>query len=135
MIAHYHAQAIAATQGGRLVGVATRNAENGRAFAAKHAVPFVTTSVAELVARPDIDVVCITTPSGAHLEPALAAVRAGKHLVVEKPIEITVERTDELLRAADAAGRAGHERRAACEIDVHGLVAHSAGPLAASGRR
>ena len=104
MIAHYHAQAIAATQGGRLVGVATRNAENGRAFAAKHAVPFVTTSVAELVARPDIDVVCITTPSGAHLEPALAAVRAGKHLVVEKPIEITVERTDELLRAADAAG-------------------------------
>jgi len=104
MIADYHAQAIAATQGGRLVGVATRNAENARAFAAKHAVPFVTTSVAELVARPDIDVVCITTPSGAHLEPALAAVRAGKHLVVEKPIEITVERTDELLRAADAAG-------------------------------
>jgi predicted dehydrogenase len=104
MIAHYHAQAIAATQGGRLVGVATRNSENARAFAAKHAVPFVTTSVAELVARPDIDVVCITTPSGAHLEPALAAVRAGKHLVVEKPIEITVERTDELLRAADAAG-------------------------------
>jgi predicted dehydrogenase len=49
-------------------------------------------------------VVCITTPSGAHLEPALTAVRAGKHLVVEKPIEITTERADELLRAADAAG-------------------------------
>ena len=104
MIADFHAQALAHTQGGRLVGIASRNADNARAFAAKHGVPFATTSVAELVARPDIDVICITTPSGAHLEPALAAVRAGKHLVVEKPIEITTERADELLRAADAAG-------------------------------
>lgn len=104
MIADFHAQAIAHTRGGRLVGVATRNADNAQAFARKHAVPFATTSVEELVARPDIDVVCITTPSGAHLEPALTAVRAGKHLVVEKPIEVTTERADELLRAADAAG-------------------------------
>ena len=104
MIADYHAQAIRAATGAKLVGIATRNAENARTFAEKHAVPFATTSVAELVARPDIQVVCITTPSGAHLEPALAAVRAGKHLVVEKPIEITTERADELLRAADAAG-------------------------------
>ncbi len=103
MIADFHAQAIAHTKGGRLVGVATRNADNARAFAQKHGVGFATTSVEELVARPDIHVVCITTPSGAHLEPALTAVRAGKHLVVEKPIEITTERADELLRAADAA--------------------------------
>lgn len=104
MIADYHAQAIAAARGAKLVGIATRNAENARAFSAKHAVPFATTEVAELLARPDIHVVCITTPSGAHLEPALAAIRAGKHLVVEKPIEITTERADELLHAADAAG-------------------------------
>jgi len=104
MIADFHAQAIAHARGGKLVGIATRNADNARAFAAKHGVPFATTSVEELVARPDIDVVCVTTPSGAHLEPALAAVRAGKHVVVEKPIEITTERADELLREADARG-------------------------------
>ncbi|MES2695132.1 MAG: Gfo/Idh/MocA family oxidoreductase [Verrucomicrobiota bacterium] len=104
MIADYHAQAIAHSLGGKLVGVATRNLDNARAFAAKHGVELATTSVEELVKRPDIHVVCITTPSGAHLEPALAAIRAGKHLVVEKPIEITTERADELLRAADAAG-------------------------------
>ena len=104
MIADFHAQAIAHTKGGRLAGVATRNADNARAFAAKHHVPFATVSVDELVQRPDVHVLCITTPSGAHLEPALAAVRAGKHIVVEKPIEITTERADELLRAADAAG-------------------------------
>jgi predicted dehydrogenase len=49
-------------------------------------------------------VLCITTPSGSHLEPALAAIRAGKHVVIEKPIEITTARTDEILRAAEAAG-------------------------------
>ncbi len=104
MIAGYHADAIAGVTGARLVGVATRNAEKGRAFAQKHNVPFAGTSMEELVALPGIDVVCITTSSGAHLEPALTAIRAGKHLVVEKPIEITMERTDEILRAADAAG-------------------------------
>ena len=103
MIADFHAQAIAASTGGRLVAVATRNADNARAFAQKHRVPFTTTSVDELVARPDIHVVCITTPTGAHLEPALAAIRAGKHLVIEKALEITTERIDEILRAADAA--------------------------------
>jgi UDP-N-acetyl-2-amino-2-deoxyglucuronate dehydrogenase len=104
MIADFHAQAIAGTDGGRLVGVATRNPENAQAFAQKHGVPFATTSVDELVARPDVDIVCVTTPSGAHLEPALAAIRAGKHVVIEKPIEITTERADILLDAADKAG-------------------------------
>ena len=103
MIADFHAQAIAATPGAKLLGVATRNASNGTAFAQKPGVPFATTSVDELVKRPEIDVVCVTTPSGVHLEPALAAIRAGKHVVIEKPLEITPERADEILRAADAA--------------------------------
>jgi predicted dehydrogenase len=86
------------------LGWPTRNPENARAFAAKHGVPFATTSVEELVARPDLQVVCITTPSGAHLEPALAAREGGKHVVIEKPIEITTERADALLREAEKAG-------------------------------
>jgi predicted dehydrogenase len=104
MIADFHAQAIAQVTGAKLIGVASRDAERTRAFAQKHSVPFFTTSVDELVARPDISVICITTPSGAHLDPALIAIRAGKHLVVEKPIEITTERADELLGAAEEAG-------------------------------
>ncbi|MEI6862087.1 MAG: Gfo/Idh/MocA family oxidoreductase [Verrucomicrobiota bacterium] len=103
MIADFHAQALAHVTGAKLVAVATRNVEKGRAFAQKHGVPLAGPTVAELVARPDVDVVCITTSAGAHLEPALAAIRAGKHLVVEKPLEITVERVDEMLRAAEAA--------------------------------
>ncbi len=103
MIADFHAQAIARLDGAKLVGIATRNADKARAFAAKHGAAFHTTDIAALVARPDIDVVCITTPSGGHLEPALAAIRAGKHLVVEKPIEIDLPRTDAILRAAEEA--------------------------------
>jgi len=49
-------------------------------------------------------VACILTPSGLHLEPALQAIRAGKHLLVEKPLEISLERVDAMLDAADAAG-------------------------------
>ena len=104
MVADFHAQAIAVVKGAKLVGVASRNAGKIQVFAAKHHVPFQTTDLAALVARPDVHVVCITTPSGAHLEPALVAIRAGKHLVIEKPLEITLARTDEILRAADLAG-------------------------------
>jgi UDP-N-acetyl-2-amino-2-deoxyglucuronate dehydrogenase len=104
MIADFHAKAIGSLTGAKLVGVATRNADKVRAFATKHNVPFATTDIAALVARPDIQIVCITTPSGSHLEPALAAIRAGKHVVIEKPIEITTARADEILRAAENAG-------------------------------
>jgi len=103
VIADFHVQAIANLKGAHLVGVADQFAEPVARLAKKYGIGFSTTSIDELVARPGIHIVCVTTPSGAHLEPALTAIRAGKHLVVEKPIEITVERVDELLRAADAA--------------------------------
>jgi predicted dehydrogenase len=104
LIANFHVRAIAEAGGAKLAGVADTIEARARQFAEANGVPFWTTQVEELVARPDIDVVCITTPSGLHLEPALAAIRAGKHVIVEKPLEITVERIDQMLRAADAAG-------------------------------
>ena len=53
---------------------------------------------------PDIEVVTICTPSGAHLDPAVAAAKAGKHVIVEKPLEVTVERCDEIIDACEKAG-------------------------------
>ena len=100
-ISGFHAQAIAQLTGARLVGVASRSAK-GRELADQHGV-FSTTDPGALLARPDLHIVCITTPSGAHLEPALAAIRAGKHVVIEKPLEITTARADEILDAADRA--------------------------------
>jgi predicted dehydrogenase len=103
-IADFHAKAIAATANTRVVGVFNRTATNARRFAAAHGVGYVASSVAELVARDDIHAVCITTPSALHREPALQAIRAGKHVMIEKPIDSTVEGADEILAAAQRAG-------------------------------
>ena len=104
MVAGFHAQAIAHATGGKLIGVAGRNQATLAAFAEKYSVPFATTRLDELLSRPDLHVVCVTTPSGAHLEPALAAIRAGKHVIVEKPLEITTARADQIIQAAETAG-------------------------------
>lgn len=106
-IANTHAQAIkalAAKHDLRLLGVLGRSLDKARHFAENHALPFYTDNAEAFFAHPDIQVVCIVTPSGAHLEPALQAIRSGKHLVVEKPLEISVARADAMLLAAERAG-------------------------------
>jgi predicted dehydrogenase len=51
-----------------------------------------------------VDVVLIATPSGRHMEPAVAAAKAGKHVLCEKPLEITLDRIDRMIAAHDKAG-------------------------------
>ena len=57
-----------------------------------------------MLADPEVDVVTIGTPSGAHLEPAVAAARAGKHVIVEKPLEITLKRCDQIIDECEKNG-------------------------------
>ena len=54
----------------------------------------------EFLNNDKIDIVTITTPSGAHLDVALAAIRKGKHVIIEKPLEVTVERCNLLIEEA-----------------------------------
>jgi predicted dehydrogenase len=54
--------------------------------------------------RQDVHLVIITTPSGAHLQPAVAAARSGRHVVVEKPLEITTARCDAIIAACEEQG-------------------------------
>src|SRR6185436_14741829 len=98
-IAGFHADAIKQVPAARLVAAFSRG--NPAPFAEKHGCLAVR-SLEELLARDDVDAVCITTPSGAHGEPAIAAMRAGKHVLCEKPLEITVEKIDAILAAAKA---------------------------------
>jgi UDP-N-acetyl-2-amino-2-deoxyglucuronate dehydrogenase len=58
------------------------------------------TDLRELLAQPEIEVVNVCTPSGLHMDTAIAAAEAGKHVMVEKPIEITVARADRIIEAA-----------------------------------
>lgn len=59
----------------------------------------------EVIAHPDVDVVVICSPSGAHGRQTLAALRAGKHVVVEKPLAVTVDEAAEAVRVAADRGR------------------------------
>lgn len=102
-IAAAHADAARKAAGARLVGVASRREESAAALGAKLGIRAFR-SVDELMADPEVDVVAICTPSGAHLEPALQAIAAGKHVLVEKPLEVTVARAEEIVAAASEAG-------------------------------
>ncbi len=103
MIGGFHAKAIAAMEGGTLGGVANRVFERSQAFADQYNTRAYE-SVDAMLTDPEIDIVTIGTPSGAHLEPAMAAIEAGKHVVIEKPLEITTERIDQMVDAAKAKG-------------------------------
>lgn len=103
MIGGFHAKAITAMNGGELGGVADKVFERSQAFAEKYATKAYE-SVETMLADPEIDIVTIGTPSGAHFDPAMAAIEAGKHVIIEKPLEITTERIDQMVAASKAKG-------------------------------
>jgi len=103
MIANFHAKAIAEIGDARLVGCFSRRPEATAEFAASVGCKAYH-RLEEMLADPDVHVVNVCTPSGAHMDPAVAAAKAGKHVVVEKPLEITLERCDAIIDACDAAG-------------------------------
>jgi predicted dehydrogenase len=102
-IAGHHAKALAAAEGMEARAVLSRREERARSFAEQHGLTAYT-DMAALVADERIDAVSICTPSGAHLEPALAAAQGGKHVIVEKPLEIGLDRCDAMIQAAQDAG-------------------------------
>jgi UDP-N-acetyl-2-amino-2-deoxyglucuronate dehydrogenase len=105
MIAEYHTKAINEIQNARVVAAYSRSEKNGQKIAAlAQGGCALYDDLDQMLAHPGLDVVCVCTPSGAHLEPSVQAARAGKHVVVEKPLEITLPRCDAIIRACDEAG-------------------------------
>jgi UDP-N-acetyl-2-amino-2-deoxyglucuronate dehydrogenase len=87
----------------RLAAVADINIERAERLAAKRGgKPFA--SLTEALAAVDVDIVVVCTPTGRHGDVAIEALAAGKHVIVEKPAEITVARTDEIIEAQREAG-------------------------------
>jgi len=98
MISHFHAKAIESIRGAKLAACfdlfepaveRLTSATGCRGY----------TQLDEMLSDKDVDTVTIATPSGAHLEPALAAAKAGKNVIVEKPLEITLRRCDRIIEA------------------------------------
>jgi UDP-N-acetyl-2-amino-2-deoxyglucuronate dehydrogenase len=103
MISHFHARAIAEISNARLIGIYSINKNKSEDFASQHNCAVYDT-LEEMLNVPEIDIVCICTPSGIHLEPAIKSIEAGKHCLIEKPLEVTVERCDKIIEAARKAG-------------------------------
>lgn len=102
MIAEYHQQAIAANEGLELVAMAHYNPDKYRTIAEKYGVPCL--SYEAMLDNPDIDIICICTPSGQHAEQTIAAANAGKHVIVEKPMALSLEKADAMIAACKNAG-------------------------------
>lgn len=103
LIADFHARALADIPTAKLVACCDPIPARAKALADKHHCDAFESYV-EMLERGDIDVVTIATPSGSHMEPAIAAARAGKHVICEKPLEVTLERVDAMIDAHDKAG-------------------------------
>lgn len=103
-IAGTHAKAISTVPGARLVAVADRSPEQAQRFAEGQRGCEAEPTLDALLARDDIDVVSVCTPSGFHAPVGIKAAEAGKHLVIEKPIDVTLKAADALISAATTAG-------------------------------
>lgn len=95
-ISDTHAEAIMKAPKGDLIAAHSRTDALVKTFCEKYDItPF--TSYEEFLGNPDLDIVIICTPSGTHLDYGKSAAEAGKHVIVEKPIETTVERGQSLI--------------------------------------
>jgi len=100
VIGPWHARAIAACDEAELVAVADINVEKAKALAEQHGgIPYHK-DYHEMLRRDDLDAVSVCLPSGMHGEATIAAARAGKHVLCEKPLEITLEKVDAMIEAA-----------------------------------
>ncbi len=88
----------------RVVAVGSRDPDHARAFAAEHSIPTAHGSYEDLAADPEVDVVYVATPHSHHREAAEICLRAGKHVLVEKPLTASPADTDHLLGLAERSG-------------------------------
>ncbi|MBW1959942.1 MAG: Gfo/Idh/MocA family oxidoreductase [Deltaproteobacteria bacterium] len=96
LVADIHAQAIEAMRGGRLECVFSRNKANADRIARRYGCEAYT-DYQSFLSHGGLDIVTIATPSGAHMEPVLKAAKAGKHIICEKPLEVTLGRIDKMI--------------------------------------
>lgn len=103
MIAQFHARSIAEIEGAELVAAFDAVPAGADRFAQQHGVKAYY-DLDEMLASPDVDVVSICTPSGLHTAQAISAMKAGKHVVCEKPMSLTLAEADELIATEKETG-------------------------------
>ncbi len=97
--------ALKASRRNRLLAVASRDQATAEAYAQKWDIPRAWGNYQALLDDPQIDVVYISLPNGLHAEWSIRALRAGKHVLCEKPLALTLDEVDAMAAAARATGR------------------------------
>lgn len=100
MIAHVHARAIQSIPGEKLTCVFSAVSSQAEAFAQQYGCRAYATQE-EVIEDPEVDAVCICTPSGYHADIAVQAMEHGKHVIVEKPMAISIPQSQRLIEAAN----------------------------------
>jgi myo-inositol 2-dehydrogenase/D-chiro-inositol 1-dehydrogenase len=110
----HHARAIAQTAGAELAAIATRSAQSGAAARANHPGVPVYDDYRALLGKEELEVVDVVLPSDLHFEVGKAVLQSGRHLLLEKPMALSVADCDELIALAKTRGKLlaiGHELR------------------------
>lgn len=103
VIGPHHARAISGLDDAEVVAVADVVPEQARELAEEYECSWHT-SLEDMLARTDLEAVCVCTPSGMHADDAAAVLEAGKHVVIEKPVDVTLEAVDRLRAVQRATG-------------------------------
>ena len=98
-------RAFAALPGIRIRAICDADATRARAVADRYGAPFWTTSLSDFLAQDDMPIVCIATPEAFHLEPTLACLVAGKHVLLEKPISTDPREAALMFAESERVGR------------------------------
>lgn len=120
-------RAIRAQAGSEIAWVVSGSEGHVRDYAARHGIPKGSTDLAASLADPSVGAVYVSSTNEKHRAQTLAALAAGKHVLCEKPLAMTVAEAAEMARAAEAAGRVlgtnHHLRNAATHLAVRDLIA------------
>ena len=103
-VADIHAASFAQAQGARLAAVASSRLENAEAFAARHDIERAFDDYREILSLPEVDVVSLAVPNDLHCRMCVDAARAGKHVIIEKPLCRSLAEADEMIAAGKENG-------------------------------
>lgn len=103
-IQNVHAGAVLEHPNGELVAIANWREPSARVLAERYGIPRVSTDWEEIVSAPDVDAAVVATPNALHAPQAVALLRSGKHVMVEKPMAMSVRECDEMIEASRASG-------------------------------
>lgn len=126
-IASEHVIGAIRAQGHEIATVLSGDPARGAEYAERHGIPAATTDLDALLAAPGIDAVYISTTNEKHHPQALAAIAAGKHVLCEKPLAMTIAEAAGMVRAAADRGVVlatnHHLRNAGAHLAIRGLIA------------